>query len=121
MLRSGSPSPSTVTTNYTLPQIYLEQKTGLTFTGNQKENGEMDGTPIDAGNKLYVPEWVQDTGAYDAVVTNKRPIGSHFMNFNLLRHVNVEAYMFNHTDSNTPEDDELLIHPMEQSDIPVNW
>lgn len=121
MLRTESSSLNKVTAQYKLPHMYLEQGTGLTYTGNQKENGEMEGEPIEAGQKLYVPVWIKETGAYNASFTNNRPIGSHFMNFDLLRHVNVEAYMFNHTDSETPEEDELLIHPMEQDDIPENW
>lgn len=120
-LRSESPGPSKLDSAYQLPQLYLEQGTGLTYTGNQKENGEMDGTPLDAGHKLYVPVWIDRAGLYDTVIRNEKPIGSNFMNVNLLRQVDVTAYMFNHTDSSTPENDELLIHPMEQKDIPDDW
>ena len=120
-LRSESTSANTLESSYQLPQLYLEQGTGLTYTGNQKENGQLKGLPIDAGHKLYVPVWIDSVGLYDVFIRNKKPIGSNFMNVDLLRHVNVEAYMFNHTDSETPEIDELLIHPIRQEEIPEDW
>jgi hypothetical protein len=122
MDRTDASGVNKVTSEYRLPQLYMERKTGLPYTVNQKENGTVPSEDLlDAGHKLYVPVWIQDTGAYDVSVKNTEPIGSHFMNVNLLRHVHVEAYMFNHTDSDTPEGDELLIHPMEQDEIPRNW
>jgi hypothetical protein len=120
-LRTESPGANKLDSSYQLPQLYLEQGTGLTFTGNQKENGEMTGLPLDAGHELYVPVWIDRVGIYDTVIRNEKPIGSNFMNVDLLRHVNVSAYMFSHTDSDTPEGDELLIHPMVQKDIPSDW
>lgn len=120
-LRTESPGANKLDSSYQLPQLYLEQGTGLTFTGNQKENGEMTGLPLDAGHELYVPVWIDRLGIYDTVIKNEKPIGSNFMNVDLLRHVNVPAYMFSHTDSDTPEGDELLIHPMIQKDIPSDW
>lgn len=122
MERAESPGVNEVRMDYRLPQTYLDHTTGMTYTATQKENGAIpSGNASDAGHKLYVPVWLSDTGAYDAVVKSEEPIGSHFMRFDLLRHVHVDAYMFHHTDSDTPDDDELLIHPMEQKDIPDDW
>ncbi|MGX1195882.1 hypothetical protein [Metabacillus sp. SLBN-84] len=119
--RTETPGVNKLDSSYKLPQTYLEQGTGLTFTGNQKENGEMRGTPLDAGQELYVPVWINRTGAFDAVLKNREAIGSHFMNVDLLHHVHVPAYMFNHTDSETSDEDELLLHPVKQADIPEEW
>ena len=121
LLNTETPAPNKLDSSYELPQLYLEQGTGLTYSGNQKENGEMTGQALDAGHALYVPVWIEDHGTYDAVIQNEQPIGSNFMNVDLLRHVNVTAYMFSHTDSDTPNEDELLVHPMIQKDIPSEW
>lgn len=120
-LRTESPGANKLDSSYQLPQLYLEQGTGLTFTGNQKEKGEMTGLPLDAGHELYVPVWIDHHGRYEATIRNEKPLGSNFMNVDLLRHVNVQAYMFSHTDSETPDEDELLIHPVAQKDIPSYW
>lgn len=117
-VKEETPAVGKIDSAYQLPPIYLEQGTGLTFSGNQKENGAMRGTPLEAGNKLYVPVWIDRYGIYDTFIRNKQPIGSHFMSVDLLRKVNVEAYMFNHVGSETSDKDELLIHPMEQDEIP---
>ncbi|PAE87686.1 hypothetical protein [Shouchella clausii] len=106
---------------YELPQVYLEQGTGYTYTGTQKENGEIRGDALEAGNRLYVPVWIDDTGKYDASFVTDEPLGSHRMSLDVNRLIDVYAYMFNHTDSRTPDDDELLVHPMVQNDIPENW
>lgn len=120
-LRTESAALGTLDADYQLPPLYLEQGTGLTYTGNQKENGEMKGAPLEAGHKLYVPVWIDHAGQYDTIIRNDKPIGSNFMNVDLLRRVNVEAYMFNYSESDTSDRDELLIHPMEQDEIPENW
>ena len=121
MQRTEARDTNNVTTSYTLPQMYLEAKTGLMYTSHQKENGELSGEPLDAGFKLYVPIWIKSVGAYDASFISTQGIGSHFTKFDVLRKVHVEAYMFNHTDSETPEIDELLIHPIKQDEIPEDW
>jgi hypothetical protein len=121
MEQADASSGAHVTTTYQLPSFYLEQKTGLTYSANQKENGQMSHQAIDAGHRLFVPVWIQNTGAYDIGFKTDDSLGVNRINVNLLRHVNVEAYMFNHTDSKTSEKDELLIHPMLPDDIPENW
>lgn len=106
--------------HYKLPRMYIEKNTGHTFTANQKEKGDARITNelIDAGNKLYVPVWINKLGNYNVTFANNTPIGSHFTNFKVRITVNVFAHMFHHTDSDTTDDDELLIHPIKQEDIP---
>ena len=62
MLREETPDGAVFTSSYGLPQMVLEQETGLMYTKNQKENGEIEGTPLQADNKLYVPVWIDDVG-----------------------------------------------------------
>ncbi|WP_169911308.1 hypothetical protein [Evansella clarkii] len=123
LLRDGlSPGVNRTASDYQLPHFYLEQGSGLTYTANQKESGELLlEDAVDAGHRLLVPVWIDDVGEYGMVISNTTPFGSHFMNFEIDRLVDVRAYMFHHTDSVTPDDDELLIHPMIQNDIPEDW
>lgn len=119
LLRGDNSSGAEIITTYQFPQMYLEQGTGFMYTANQQE--DITGEPIDAGHKLYVPVWISDTGAYDTRFKSKEPLGVHRMDFNILNKVNVIAYMFSHTNSDTPIKDELLIKPIEQDEIPDDW
>lgn len=113
-------SKSSVVT-YQAPHIYLEQESGLTYTEQQKDNGAIEGQAIDGGNELYVPVWIENLGEYDLVLKSKQDIGSHHMDFQVKGVVDVTAYMFSHFDSDTPELDELLIHPMSLGDSDFSW
>lgn len=106
---------------YTAPTIFLDQQSGMAYTAEQKDNGEVSGEAIDAGERLYAPVWIDSLGTYEMTLTNERPLGVHRMDVKTTSTVDVQAYMFSHTDSETPEDDELLIHPLSQDDIPANW
>lgn len=106
-----------VEADYSIPQMYLEQGSGNMYSGNQKENGEMTGTAIDAGHKLYVPVWIDEAGKYDAAFQSSKPIGAHRVNFNMMSQVDVYAYMFSYIDSETADNDGLLVHPMNQNDM----
>lgn len=109
------------TISYDLPQLYLEQESGKMYTSQQKLEGQLQGKVIDAGHKWYVPIWLQALGKYDAAFKGKDAIGSNYIMFDVRNQVDVFAYMFHHTNSGTPDDDELLIHPMPQDDIPAEW
>lgn len=115
------PGVTSMKVTYHLPESHLEQGTGKTYSNNQKENGAISGATVSGGHKLYVPVWIDHAGKYDAAFKSKAALGSHRLNFDLLNKVDVHAYMFNHTDSDTSALDELLIHPMLQEDIPRDW
>ncbi|MCC2252093.1 isopeptide-forming domain-containing fimbrial protein [Virgibacillus sp. AGTR] len=106
---------------YQLPRVFLEQHTGYTFTQQQKANGSINGEAINAGHKLYIPVWVDALGTYNMAFQSSEPIGSHRMRIDVNGSVYVYAYMFHHTDSETPEEDEILLHPIPQEDNPFDW
>lgn len=102
-------STNKIVSKYKFPKIYIEQGTGYTYTENQKDSIVND--YCDAGNKLYVPIWIDSTGYYSYKITSEKPIGSHRVHFDLEDKVNVYAYMFNHLDSDSFKEDSILIHP----------
>lgn len=116
--RSASNTDTSTTTVYHAPHIFLEQESGMMFTKNQKNNGELRGKAIDAGNRLYVPVWDISLGEYDLYFMSKNAIGSHRISFEIPSKVDVYAFMFHHIDSDTVELDELLLHPVREEDMP---
>lgn len=106
---------------YQLPRVFLEQQTGSSFTAQQKDKGLISGGAIDGGHKLFIPVWVNELGTYDLAFQSKNEIGSHHMKIDVGGTVQVYAYMFNHIDSETPDEDEILIHPMSQGENDFEW
>lgn len=115
---SDTTVPNTVVMNYRIPLMYLEQGTGDTYSSRQRENGDIAGLALDAGYKLYVPIWLDGLGKYEAGFTSDSPIGSHRVSFDMMNEVDVYAYMFSYTDSETFEDDSLLVYPAKPSEMP---
>ena len=70
---------------------------------------------------LLVPVWLDSLGEYNLKITSTNPIGSHRTRINVNSVVDVYAYMFSHIDSDTIDDDELLIHPVVGRDLPDIW
>lgn len=108
-----------VKTVYRLPESYIEQKTGNSYTQNQMiaMKADMDDPKefVAGGKKFYVPVWMDETGEYGIYPTSN--IGSSYLGSNKVHFLanqtaNVYAYMFNHTDSKTSDLDELLVQPM---------
>ena len=109
--------------DYVLPELRLDPDTGLTYTAAQVEGHDKltMGNTHDAGRELYVPVWIDRLGKYDANFQTTRPIGSHFIKFDVATPINVPAYMFHHIDSETGDQDELLVRPVERDELPDMW
>lgn len=106
-------------TVYHLPESYIEQKTGNSYTHNQmiamKADTNDPKTFIPGGQKFYAPVWMDATGEYDLIPTSNvgaAYLGSNRLTFMATHKADVYAYMFNHTDSKTSDLDELLVQPM---------
>lgn len=106
-------------TVYNLPESYIEQKTGNSYTQNQMIAMKADMNDpkefVAGGKKFYVPVWMDATGDYDIVPMSsigENGLGSNRMTFMGTHKANIFAYMFGHTDSKTSDLDELLIQPM---------
>lgn len=108
----------------TLPRVYVEEKTGNIFSRSQRNKSEY--TLRDGGNKLYVPIWIDELGEYKAAFESIEPIGVNQITFNINDTINVIAYMYGHIGSETIENDEILITPVDPKDpfpdgLPKGW
>lgn len=119
-LHSGS---NTVQTVYGLDDVFIERGTGNTYTYEQtllEENADKDfintsmiaDSSYQEKNVLYAPIWMDlDTNElFDIGFKSKDLIGSNHVSFDIDGSVEVQAHMFNHIESSTHQDDEILIH-----------
>lgn len=104
---SSSDDDKTQMTEFTLPQTYVTEggEGQVVVTDEQPENA------VDGGNRLYVPVWVDELGEYHYRFESTEPIGRNHVNVVIDQTVNVESYMFAHTDSETLGKDALLVQP----------
>lgn len=107
-----------ITQTYTMnvPAVFIDKKDDKVYAENG--NGRLP-----AGNKIYIPVWLDGLGAYDLIFKSNAPIGVHDVQFVAHNDVDVYAYMFSHigSDSNDASEDELLLHPMDQQDVNDLW
>lgn len=114
---------NTIAKRYELPEIFMAKNSGLTYTDAQVDASDslnrLD--MLEGGNQLFVPVWIDTLGIYDAALQSDSAMGSHFMNFNVTTPVDVYAYMLHHIDSETGDEDELLLKPVERDELPDFW
>lgn len=106
-----------VESKFELPKVFVEQNTGYLFKTSAHEKRNEAFKLFDGGRKLYIPVWLEELGAYNMAYKSNSKIGVNKVTFNISDKVDVKAYMFNHIDSDTSDDDELLIHPLEQDGL----
>ena len=113
---ASSGGKMTQTYTMTVPAVFIDKKDDKVYV----ENGS---GRLPAGNKIYIPVWLDGLGTYDLIFKSNTPIGVHGVQFVAHNDVDVYAYMFSHigSDSNDPSQDELLLHPMDQQDVNDLW
>lgn len=102
-----------------MPKTMMESPTGYLFTESQvaANDSRITGAIKDAGRKLYVPTWLDTLKSYPYVFrTADNAIGANQVSFTLRNVVDIEAYMYSHTDSSTQDKDELLLLPKTEQD-----
>lgn len=96
-------------TKFNMPKTYVDRLSGdVSLDKDKFEN------PKDGGRKVYVPIWIDELGTYKYSVHSNR-LGRNHVKFDLDQDVIVDAYMFGHIDSETLDDDALLIEPAKKS------
>lgn len=116
-------SANTIAKGYELPEIFMAKNSGLTYTDAQVNASDTlnRSDMLEGGNQLFVPVWINNLGVYDSAFKSNTALGSHFMNFNVVSPVDVNAYMLHHIDSETGDADELLLKPVERDELPDFW
>lgn len=98
---------------FQLPHVNVEKETGYLFTDEQVSDEDANITKElkSGGRKLYVPIWA-DLKDYDIYVESTKPIGVNRIMFSAEKNLNVYAYMFATIGSDTIDQDEILIEPI---------
>lgn len=102
-------APNTVSTRFAPEEVLIERETGNMYTAAQAATMSTELLP--AGNRLFVPVWVERVGDFPLRFQTADGIGSHRVQFDTSTTLRVPGYMFSHTDSETPDADELLLRP----------
>lgn len=100
---------------YYYPNVYMSQKTGDIVTEEAAATSADPDDLVYAGNKLYVPVWIDTVGSYNHTFKSTTPLGVNEINISATDSLDVKAYMFGHLDSETMKDDALLITPSTRS------
>lgn len=114
-------------TDFLLPKTYVEAPTGYLFTEAQRAAndsritgtfGDQDKPEKDATTRrLYVPTWLETLKPYQYVFKSQdEALGANLVSFTVANQVDIEAYMYSHTDSKTQDKDELLLMPKVTND-----
>ncbi|MGG4263781.1 hypothetical protein [Peribacillus simplex] len=122
-----SPDKKSINYIFELPHVNVEQKTGYLFSDNQVAANDHHITYKlkDGMRKLYTPIW-SDLGNYNVFLQSIEPIGVNKVTFQVSDKLNLYAYMFGTIGSETLEDDEILIEPIDPKNpfpegIPSGW
>lgn len=112
-----SSNGKTISLQFELPHVNVERYTGNVFTDKQVSNNDskIKHEILDGGRKIYIPIWA-DLGDYDYIFQSKDPIGVNEVTFDIEGNINVYAHMYGHINSETIEDDEILITPIDPQD-----
>lgn len=110
------------------PKVYVENKSGHLFSENQVSlnDSRIEHGVIDGGHKLYIPVWLDRLGKYNFNYATSA-VGVNKLEFLTEQELNVEAYLFLHSNSETKNKDKFLLEPVNKnnpfnsSDLPEDW
>lgn len=104
---SQNTTDKTAETDFVFPQTYVtEGGDGSVVVSDEQPEGAVDG-----GKRMYIPVWLDELGSYNYTFESTEPIGRNHVNVEIEQVVDVESYMFAHSDSATLDKDALLIQP----------
>ncbi|MED3965799.1 thioester domain-containing protein [Niallia taxi] len=114
------------TNEFIFPHMNVEQLTGNLFTDEQVANKDSNITRElrDGGNKFYLPIW-NDLGTFD-VSYQSTEVGANKVKLQVEDKIEVFAHMLVHMDSETIEQDAILLMPVNGDDpfpegLPYGW
>lgn len=112
---------------FELQHVNVEDHTGHLFTDEQVANKDkrIELELIDGGRKFYLPIWGR-IGDYPVSVESDKKIGINQINIEIHHIVDVYAHMYAHMDSETIEDDAIIMEPVNIDDpfpygVPKSW
>ena len=128
MIPEESQEGRMLTQQLKLAKVYVEAKTGSVFTEEQKEANDeaIQYDLYDGGHKIYIPIWIEELGVYDLFFNSTDTVGVNEIEFDIVDSIEVFAFMYGHIGSETIEDDEILIEPVDLGNpfpdgLPLGW
>jgi len=120
---------NTVVQTLKYPKVFVQGEDGKILSELQYaelNNNGLTTEIVDGGNKVYVPIWIDELGSYNYLFRNTTPIGINEVNIAVSDTVDVTAYMYGHIGSETIENDEILIVPIDLENpfpdgLPNGW
>ncbi|WP_144500374.1 thioester domain-containing protein [Bacillus pumilus] len=111
---------------FQFPHVNVERETGSLFTDQQvaSKDKRIKHALRDGGNRFYTPIWAE-LGDYDVSYVSNQ-IGVNKVTIEIKDNLNLYASMYAHMDSDTIDQDEILLTPINADDpfptgIPKGW
>ena len=94
----------------------MEKETGSLFTDQQvkAKDKRLKNAVRDGGNKFYTPIWAE-LGSYDVSYTSSK-VGVNKVTIELKDKLTLFAYMYGHMNSETKDQDEIMLTPINADD-----
>ncbi|MEC0285515.1 hypothetical protein [Bacillus subtilis] len=102
--------------SFVFPHVNVEKETGSLFTDQQvkAKDKRLKNVVRDGGNKFYTPIWAE-LGSYDVAYTSNK-VGVNKVTFELKDKLTLFAYMYGHMNSETKDQDEIMLTPINADD-----
>lgn len=102
---------------YQLPEVGIHENDGLSYDKQEilKLPEEKQREYLDGGRKLYIPIWLNQLGNYDIHFGGENRLGVNQVQLDLKQDIDVYAYMYEASRSESIADDEVMLKPQMQA------
>lgn len=111
---STSISKNSFAQSFKLPETVVSSDFKVYLKGQEPKGEKV----YSAGRQLFVPVWIESLGTYNVGWNNsgaENGWGVHRIHVNLKDTIDVNAYMFGHINSDSIDEDEIIISPVDPS------
>lgn len=94
---------------YELPEVMVHKGDGKLAFVNKDNQNNIDW--LNGGRQLYIPIWIKALQKYPIDFVSTNEIGINAVNFDSKAYVDVYAYMYEASESDTVQHDEVMLKP----------
>lgn len=98
---------------YELPEVMVHKGDGKLAFVNENNRSNIDW--LNGGKQLYIPIWIKALQKYPIDFVSTNEIGINAVNFDSKAYVDVYAYMYEASESETVQHDEVMLKPEMQN------
>lgn len=98
---------------YELPEVMVHKGDGKLAFVNESNRNHIDW--LNGGKQLYIPIWIKVLQKYPIDFVSTNEIGINAVNFDTKAYVDVYAYMYEASESETVQHDEVMLKPEMQN------